>query len=250
MTTNSYIINQNYLLIIKMTQNSVLDVGVYANNDKSELEILHPRLIEEFDSLDGKRIVDYGCGQGFLVEELADLGAKSIGYDISEEMIRLARMRLGDRAILETIQSGRMPLLNDSVDAVVSNLVLMMCQDKSTIEEIFRETQRVLKPNGKFVFCITHPCFVDKEFTTYRNIFSKALDYFTEGQQYQFVLRNANGREVTDESFRDYHYPLEFYVNALTASGFSLRKIREIQVAKDRFPAYLIINSTKEDKNE
>jgi len=221
------------------------NVGLYIQNDGSELRVIHPELLRMLGNIKGKDIADYGCGEGKLLKELIKKGASVFGYDISEEMIKRAKKRINNKGSLKVICSGQIPLLDNSLDAVVSNLVLMMCPSLEDIEKIFLEVSRVLKPGGSWVYCITHPSFLDKDFTTCRNIFFKRRDYFDEGKTYQFVLKNKDGTEITDRSFVDYNYTLSSYLNMLLRTGFDFKELKEIQLPEDDFPPYMIVRGDK-----
>ena len=45
-------------------------------------------------SLDGKRVVDIGCGGGILSEAMAQKGAQVTGIDLAEQSLKVARMHL------------------------------------------------------------------------------------------------------------------------------------------------------------
>jgi SAM-dependent methyltransferase len=57
-------------------------------------------LIQMLDPQPGERILDAGCGAGFYSELLRDAGVRVVAFDISEEMLRHVRDRLG----IETMQ--------------------------------------------------------------------------------------------------------------------------------------------------
>jgi SAM-dependent methyltransferase len=160
-------------------------------------------------------------------------------------MIETAERRLDDKAQLSVIKSGKVPLLDNSIDVVISNLVFMMVPTKDELKRVFYEVNRVLVNRGTFAFSITHPAFAGEKFTTYYNRFPEPLDYFKSGQPYQFVLIGRNGIEITNEHFRDYHYPLETYFNLLCDSGFALQQVREVKVEGNRYPPYLIFKTSK-----
>jgi SAM-dependent methyltransferase len=100
-------------------------------------------------------IVDLACGDGYLLELLADRGvasasgARLVGVDMSEEELAAARERLGSgRAELLLERAQRLPLLDRSVDYLLCHMALMLMDP---VEEVVREIDRVLKPGG--VFC-------------------------------------------------------------------------------------------------
>jgi 2-polyprenyl-6-hydroxyphenyl methylase/3-demethylubiquinone-9 3-methyltransferase len=51
---------------------------------------LRIRFIQDYAEIQGKRIVDVGCGGGILTEGLAKLGADALGIDLSEDLIDIA----------------------------------------------------------------------------------------------------------------------------------------------------------------
>ncbi|OGY55678.1 MAG: hypothetical protein A2912_06210 [Candidatus Buchananbacteria bacterium RIFCSPLOWO2_01_FULL_40_23b] len=220
------------------------DVDCYSQYDASELQILHPQLLQIMGNISGKRIADYGCGEGKFLPELHSNGAQVYGYDISEAMIAQSRKRVGNKAELKVIESGKIPLQDNTIDIVVSNLVLMMCPSTQVIKDIFSEVYKVLVPNGQWTFCITHPAFSDRECTTFRNVFDGHRDYFQQAQPYQFVLKKNDGTEITTDSFRDYHYPLSTYLNLLPQTGFRLERVEEVFVEGNSFPPYFIAKSS------
>ncbi|PIZ52457.1 hypothetical protein COY27_00485 [Candidatus Woesearchaeota archaeon CG_4_10_14_0_2_um_filter_33_13] len=220
-------------------------VGTYSQYDNSELDVIHPVILRMVGEIKDRKVADYGCGEGKLVQELVEREAEVFGYDLSDSMISEAKKRIKDKAALKKIKSGVIPLPNNTLDAVVSNLVLMMCDSVEHIREIHQEINRVLKPGGILAYCITHPAFTDKTFTTYRNIFIGNRDYFQTAQQYQFVLRRKDGTEVTDESFLDYHYSLSTYLNLSPENGFNFRELCEVSVPGNSLPPYIVVKSTK-----
>lgn len=59
-----------------------------------------PAVVSLAGDVDGRRILDVGCGAGPLSAALRDKGAIMSGFDLSAEMIALARRRLGENADL------------------------------------------------------------------------------------------------------------------------------------------------------
>lgn len=51
---------------------------------------LRIRFIQDYAELQGKRVVDVGCGGGILTEGLAKQGADALGIDLSEELLDIA----------------------------------------------------------------------------------------------------------------------------------------------------------------
>lgn len=99
----------------------------------------------------GETVVDLGCGGGldvFLAADKVGPSGKSIGVDMTPEMLELSRRNAAGRENVEFIQAtiDSIPLPDASVDCVISNCVINLAPDKRAV---FREIARVLKPGGR-----------------------------------------------------------------------------------------------------
>ena len=104
----------------------------------------------------GKAVLDAGCGPGLYTAELLDRGAKVVGFDVSPEMVRLARERVGDRARIE-VHDMTKPLdwlSDESFDVAVMALVIHHLDRRV---DALTEIHRVLKPGGALVVSTHHP---------------------------------------------------------------------------------------------
>src|SRR5882724_1654146 len=84
-----------------------------------------PAIISLLPPLQGKRVLDAGCGPGAYSEWLINQGAQVVGIDASPAMIELANRRLAGRAQLHQADLGQ-PLSflqKASFDIIVSALV-------------------------------------------------------------------------------------------------------------------------------
>ena len=93
-----------------------------------EEEIVHA-LLAELPT--GSSVLDAGCGTGRHTAFLAGNGHEVVGIDSSSEMLALAAVKV-PTARLELAELERIPLPDDSVDAVVCGLVLSHARDIRT----------------------------------------------------------------------------------------------------------------------
>ena len=98
------------------------------------------------------RIIDIGCGGGYLVELLASsVGPKGrvYGLDPSEEQISQARLRCGNIENVSLLHSfaDQIDLEDNSCDVVTSTQTLEYIPD---VDAALEESTRVLKTNGEF----------------------------------------------------------------------------------------------------
>ena len=92
-------------------------------------------------------MLDLGCGDGLLLEFLArEDGRQLAGVDLSPQSLALARRRPAlSGARLEEGRAQALPFPDDSFDACVSHLALMLMGE---IEQVAAEVARVLSPGG------------------------------------------------------------------------------------------------------
>ncbi len=114
------------------------------------------RLVEAFDGLLVKpeRILDLGSGTGAGATLLNPLFPKAtlLQLDISERMLTTAKQRsprFFSKQRFLAADANYLPLQDNCVDIVFSNLMLQWCQD---LDHVFAEIQRVLKQDGLFIF--------------------------------------------------------------------------------------------------
>ena len=50
-----------------------------------------PATLELLGNVKGKKVLDYGCGSGIYLKLLKERGANIKGFDISEEMLKIAK---------------------------------------------------------------------------------------------------------------------------------------------------------------
>jgi len=121
-------------------------------------EALAGKLIRKdcFDVRGCKRILDAGCGNGryshFLLRE-ADPDARITGFDLSVQMLRRARQRLGsDRCTHLAADLTQLPFPDAVFDAIVCGWVIEHLADP---RPGLHSLARVLKPGGKLLLLAT-----------------------------------------------------------------------------------------------
>ncbi len=119
------------------------DPSLYAGNGRF-VALLAGALVEALQPQAGERILDLGCGDGFLTQQIAESGATLVGVDSSPQMIRAAT----ERGVDARHASGEALPFDQEFDAVFSNAALHWMTDQ---DAVLRSVHRALKPGGRFV---------------------------------------------------------------------------------------------------
>jgi len=159
--------------------NSYGDVN-FAKNAKGDLIIskspleAHDQLNEIFKSelpcVEGKKILDLGCGLGKMSVYLSKQGAEVTGIDIGDKLIESAkRLAVHNQVNCKFViaDSAHLPFEKEKFDIVICLGVLhhlKQCDVEPTVKEIYR----VLKKDGKFF--INEPIEESKIFEFFQNL--------------------------------------------------------------------------------
>ncbi|MFD1260269.1 malonyl-ACP O-methyltransferase BioC [Entomomonas asaccharolytica] len=102
------------------------------------------------DTFQASSILDLGCGTGYFTKQLNKKfpQAALFGLDIAEGMLKQAQQSVKLNSWI-TGDAEQLPLKDNSIDLVFSNLALQWCHDFSAV---VAEVHRVLTPQGIFLF--------------------------------------------------------------------------------------------------
>ena len=191
--------------------------------------------------VEGLRVLDLACGEGYWARVFAGIGAKVVGVDFSGEMLGAAvdeegreplgiEYRLADAADLGMFGDGEF-------DLVYSFMALM---DISDVDSTVWEVSRVLRDGGRFVACFLHPCFswartrdgktvCDWERVVHEDgskdyLYLKIFDYF---QRHQYGIQWKDEEYPDGFTTTQFHRTLSDYVNALGRCGLYVSRMEE-----------------------
>jgi SAM-dependent methyltransferase len=121
-------------------------------------DVLTERELRLLGDLRGKRVLDLGCGTGAAAVAFARQGAIVIALDGSDARLAHARERAERDEVKVEWRKGDLAdlafLRAESIDVAFSAYTVAEVDDTA---RLFRQVQRVLKPNGPFVFSYEHP---------------------------------------------------------------------------------------------
>jgi SAM-dependent methyltransferase len=130
-------------------------VAVYGADMPTEADL---RLLGR---VQGKRVLDLGCGVGQAAVTFARQGAKVIGVDVSADRLAAARRLADEEGVHVELHRADLAELAfvraDTMDAAFSAFALAEVVD---LNRVFRQVHRVLKPEAPLVFTLPHPAFL------------------------------------------------------------------------------------------
>jgi len=198
--------------------------------------IVMPGVFKMLDLKSGRRVLDLACGQGVFSRFLLEKRIKPEGLDSSEELLRMARSRSIKTIPYHLGDASDATLLQDQeFDGVAC---LLAVQNMENIEPVFKNVARWLKPKGKFVMVLTHPCFRIPRQTHWGWDDDKKMEY-------RRVDRYANEMKIPilTPPFIDkvnftmtYHRPLQNYFSALLKAGLCVDSLEEWMSNKESAP--------------
>ena len=198
--------------------------------------IVMPGVFKMLDLKSGRRVLDLACGQGVFSRYLLEKRIKPEGLDSSEELLRMARSRSIKTIPYHLGDASDTTLLEDQeFDAIAC---LLAVQNMENIEPVFKNIARWLKPKGKFVMVLTHPCFRIPRQTHWGWDDDKKMEY-------RRIDRYANEMKIPilTPPFIDkvnftmtYHRPLQNYFSALLKAGLCVDSLEEWMSNKESAP--------------
>lgn len=178
--------------------------------------------------------LDLGCGTGLYFDVIRSTGRTPIGLELSADQLRLATQR-GDRLV--RADAAHLPVLDRTVETVTA---IWVSTDVDDFGGMMRESARVLRPGGSFVFFGAHPCFNGPSIEnrsdgarivhpTYRR-----AERHSDSPWWGHGIRGRVGMR---------HVPLAELLNAAAAAGLIITHV--VEPREDPVPAVLGIRASK-----
>jgi 2-polyprenyl-3-methyl-5-hydroxy-6-metoxy-1,4-benzoquinol methylase len=196
-----------------------------------------PIVEKMLDIQPGERVLDIACGNGIFSRRLAELGAYVVASDFSPKLIEFARQRTSEHAdrieyhIVDATDEAQLLNLAGQderrFDAAVCNMAIM---DMPAVDPLFRAVAKLLKPGGRFVFSVMHPCFNGLAITMQAEL----PDYVQE-PTYAIKIRRylsaevIKGSAIPNQPVQQYywHRPLHQLLNSAFANGMVMDRLEE-----------------------
>ncbi len=175
-----------------------------------------PSLIKKY--VQGKHVLDYGCGSGRSTRFLKTLGLTVTGIDTSKEHLLEAK-KLDQKGVYTFLKDSTLPYNDDSFDCIFLCLVLMEVSSLEKMKKMFLELHRVLKKNGTILIVTDAENMYKHETASFTYNFPENKKPIKGGMQIKLGFRGTN------IVFYDYYWTQKDYKKIFTATDFKTVKV-------------------------
>ena len=151
-------------------------------------------------------ILDAACGTGRYTQEFSKNGARVIGIDFSQKMLRAARRKYPHIEFRRADLTKKLPFRSLQFDKINCAQALKHIRN---LKPALKEFSRVLRKGGIFVFSVTHP----------------EMDW--EG----FEMKD-NPDFSLDKQSDIFHHRFKDYFDAFDSSGFKIERIVQLPISQ------------------
>jgi len=182
----------------------------------------------------GRRLLDAGCGNGWVSRFFRQHGYRVIGVDVSDHVLQMNRLysRLSKTRPIKIVKASlvNLPFRSASFDTIVAAEVLEHLSSRD-LKRALAEFARVLAPSGRLIITVPTPL--------YNFVYDRLLHSLTHGSKIDYATRVAASIQDLAPNFRyvmegpDVHHQ-QFRVQSLKRilknAGFDIIAIRNAEV--------------------
>ena len=201
-----------------------MDAEGYIDCGDNRDEIVFPWIRDVIVAKKPARVLDFGCGDArFALRLSRELGGCAVfAHERDPAMLGRARRRIAAEAGAVTLHERPEAEWAGAFDVIFLQGVWMCWATRAECLETLGLLARSLAPGGILIAAITHPCFRDQVFATYRTDFDMRR-YLENGAPFT-VFVGQSGAEVP---ITDTHWNLEDTLNQAAEAGLALVRTKE-----------------------
>lgn len=184
------------------------------NLDPYRLKVTNKAILDSLKQEKNLRILDVGCGEGYLCRTMAKLGHQVFGIDSCQKLIKAAKDLERKKPLGIKYFAGDFRKTNFSslyFDVIISHQTINEIENP---EKVFQEFSRILKRGGGLILLFLHPCFEIDPKMYFQRIKIKKSYYLVSGIK-------------SPSPYFYLHLPLSEWIELLRKSGFLIKRIEE-----------------------
>lgn len=142
-------------IINSWNQNAKAWIGAIEKNEiESRVTTTNKVIIDTIIEKEPNKVLDVGCGEGWLSRALNSKGINVLGIDAISSLVEEARSKGGGRFEVLTYQEVSIHSLKEKFDVIVCNFSLI---GKESVDNLFENIHEVLNEDGFFIIQTLHP---------------------------------------------------------------------------------------------
>jgi ubiquinone/menaquinone biosynthesis C-methylase UbiE len=229
------------------------DGWVGKDGSKHHQQLAIPATMELLELREDEKLLDIGAGQGVLATYVTQVGAEYTGVDVSPRLLDLARKHHGMYGHFVQADACKLAQSNEIQEAGYDAAAfLLSLQDINPLQDALDSASWALKPGGRMVLLMTHPCFrIPRQsgwgYDENRKLTYRRVDHYMT--PLNVPMKSYLGGSGVTISF---HRPLHEYVNGLAAAGLVIDQMREItsykadeNAAESEIPVFMALRARK-----
>ncbi len=187
-------------------------------------KLIIPGVLRMLDIKPGEHLLDVACGQGVLGRAAAKRGVQTTGVDMAGSLIQAALERRENTSLEHYYQADVRDLAAcaaiapGTFDAAACVLAIA---NITPLSPLWQGIYKALKPGGKLVVVLLHPCFRIPKQSSWQwdqpnAMQHRLVDAYLTSEKIPIAMHPGRDAGPTTTTF---HRPLQAYINTLGSAG-------------------------------
>ncbi|MFD2145581.1 class I SAM-dependent methyltransferase [Mucilaginibacter antarcticus] len=181
------------------------DYGFRESGPAHTFQYLQQPLLDMLGGNTNRRILDLGCGNGYLVNFLISQGYDAYGTDASEMGIEIARQSHPDRFYVQDLSTDKLPLelQNKQFDTILSTEVIEHLYDPAGFIEFCKAS---LIPGGELIISTPYHGYFKNLLLSILGKWDTHMDPSWYGGHIKMWSKNTLSKALTTAGFNVTHF--------------------------------------------
>jgi len=163
------------------------------------LSLIAPLVLKSLPNHKRLRVLDLGCGQGYLCHLIAQQGNEAVGVDVSPSTIEKARTSFPEcKFIVANIYELPFDQLENNFDVIISIEVI---EHLFFPRELLRAANRCLGPQGRFIISAPYHGYVKNLILSVANKWDQHFNILNDGWHIKFFSPKILSLLLSQEGF-------------------------------------------------